>query len=61
MTERCESMERKQWRNEGLRSLKEALPRLREDNLEKAARSYKATPGVDCDGLHPKDPPDISK
>ena len=40
----------KPWRNEESRG----LPRLKEENLEKAARSYKATEGVGCDGFHPK-------
>ena len=34
--------------------LGEGLPRLREDNMEKAARSYKAVTGVGCDGFHPR-------
>ena len=34
--------EDKPWRNEELRSTEEGLPRLKEERLERAARSYKA-------------------
>ena len=47
-------MEDKPWRNMELRSLEERLPRPKDENLEKAARSNKATAGVGCDGFCPK-------
>ena len=42
------------WRSEELRSLEEGMPRFKESDSEKAARSYKATTGVGCDGFHPQ-------
>ena len=36
------------WRNEELNNLEQDLPRLRESDLEKASRSYKAKTGVGC-------------
>ena len=56
-----QDLDDKPWRNEELRSLEEGLPRLREDNLEKAARSDKAAIGVGCVGYHPRVPPDLSQ
>ena len=41
--------------------LEEGLPRLREQNLESAARSYKAATGMGCAGFHPKVPQDWPK
>ena len=41
-------------KNEELRKWEEALPRLKEDELEKVSRLYKAKTGVGCDGFHPK-------
>ena len=47
----------KPWRIEELRCSEKRLPRLREDNLEKAAANiYKAAMGVGCDGFHSKVP-----
>ena len=43
------------------RKLEEALPRLKECDLERASRLYKAKTGVGCDGLHPKVPLDLTK
>ena len=44
-------MEDKPWRNEQLRSLEERLPRLKEETLEQAVESCKATENVGCDGF----------
>ena len=38
-----------------------ALPRLKEGDLDKASRLYKAKTGVGCDGFHPKVPLDFTK
>ena len=56
-----QDLEDMRWRKEDLRSLEEGLPRLKEGNLERAARSYKATSGVDCDGFTLKFREDVSK
>ena len=45
----------KPWRNEELRSSEEGLPRLREENLEKAASKYNATKGVGGGWIAPQD------
>ena len=37
------------------------LPRLKECDLEKAPRMYKAKTGVGCDGFHPNVPLDLTK
>ena len=47
-------MKNKPWRNEELKKGEEALPRLKEGDLENASRLYKAKNGVECDGFHPK-------
>ena len=47
-------------RNEELRSLGKGLPRL-EENLKRAARSYKAATGVGCDWFHSKVPLDLQR
>ena len=41
--------------------MEEALPRLKESDLEKASRFYKAKTGVGSDGFHPKVPLDATK
>ena len=41
--------------------LEEALPRLKECDLEKASRLYKAKAGEGCDGFHPKVILDLTK
>ena len=41
-------------RHEELRSLEEVLTRLKEENFDKAARSYKAATGVDRDQFRPQ-------
>ena len=40
--------------NEELKNLEEALPKLKECDLEKVSRLYKAKTGVGCDRFHPK-------
>ena len=40
--------------NEELKRLEEALPTLKECDLEKVSKLYKAKTGVGCDGFHPK-------
>ena len=42
--------------NEELKKSEEALQRLKECDLEKASRLYKAKTGVGCDGFHTKIP-----
>ena len=37
------------------------MPSLKESDLEKAARNYKAKTGVGCDGFHPKVPLDHTR
>ena len=54
-------MQNKPWRNEELKECEEALPRLKEDDLDKATREKKAKTRVGCDGFHPKVPPDLTK
>ena len=54
-------MEDTPWKNEGLKKLEEALPRLRECDLDKASRLYKTRTGVGCDGFHPKVSLDLTK
>ena len=49
------------WRNEELKTCEEALPRLKEGDLEKVSGLYKAKTGVGCDGFHPKVPLDLTK
>ena len=49
-------MEEKQWKNEGLRKLEEALPRFFDCELEKVSILYKAKAPVGCYGFHPKVP-----
>ena len=38
--------------HEEMKKLEEALPRLKECELEKASRLHKAKTGVGCDGIH---------
>ena len=54
--EEIQNMQNKLWRNEELKECEEALPRLKEGDLEKAARSYKAKTGVGRDGFRPTVP-----
>ena len=50
-------MQNKPWRNEELKEFEEALPRLKEGDLDKASRVYKAKTG----GFQPKVPLDLTK
>ena len=54
-------MQDKPWRNEELKECKEALSRLKEGDLKKAFRLYKAKTGVGCARFYPKVPPDLTK
>ena len=48
-----QNMPNKPWRNEELKDYEEALPRLKEADLEKASRLYKAKTGWDVkDSTH---------
>ena len=51
--------EKNSGKNEELRKWEEALPRLKECDLEKVSRLYKARTGVGCDGFHSKVPLDL--
>ena len=53
--------ENKPQKNEELKKREEALPRLKDNDLEKASTLYKATTGVGCDGFHPKVPLDLTR
>ena len=44
--EEIQKMQNKPWRNEELKEGEEALPRLKESDLEKASRLYRAKTGV---------------
>ena len=59
--EDLQNMQNKPWRNEESKECEEALPRLKEGDLEKASRLYKAETGVGCDGFHPTVPLDFTK
>ena len=47
--------------NEEVKKLEESLPRLKECELEKASRLYKAKTGVGCNGFRSKVPLDVTK
>ena len=59
--EEIQSTQDKPWRNEEFKECEETLPRLKEGDLEKASRLYKAKTGVACDGFHPKVPLDLTR
>ena len=59
--EEVQNMQDKPWRNDELRRCEEALPRLKERDLEKTSSMYKAKTGLGCDGFHPKVPLDLTK
>ena len=59
--EEVQNMKDKPWKIEELRRWEEALPRLKECDLEKTSRMYKAKTEVGCDGFHPKVPLDLTK
>ena len=60
LLDRCEAKKKEwakpwqPWRNDELKECEEALPRLKEGDLKKASRLYKAKTGVGCDGFHSK-------
>ena len=56
-----QNQENTPWKNEELRKFEEALPRLKECDLEKASRFYEAKTGVGCDGFHPEVPLDLTR
>ena len=58
--EDVQNVEENLWKNEELRKLEEALPRLQECHLEKVSRLSKAKTRVGCDGFHPKVPLDLA-
>ena len=62
LLDRCEAKEKngKPWRNEELKECEEAVSRLKEGDLEKASRLYKAKTGVGCNGFHPNVPLDLT-
>ena len=59
--EEIHNMQNKPWRNKELKKSEEALPSLKEGDLDKASRLYKAKTGVGCDGFHPKVPLHLTK
>ena len=58
--EEVQNVEEKLLKNEELRSVEDALPRLKECHLE-VSRFCKAKTGEGCDGFHPKVPEDLTK
>ena len=58
--ENVQKVEDNPWKNEELKRLEEALPRLKESRLDEVSRLYKANTGVGCDGCHPKVPLDLT-
>ena len=59
--ESVQNLEDKPWKNEEMKRLEEALPMLKECDLEKVSRLHKAKTGVGCDGFHPKVPSDLTE
>ena len=59
--ENVQDIENELWKNEALNNLGESMPRLKESELEKASRLYKANTGEGCDGFHPKVPLDLTQ
>ena len=57
--EEIQNVQNKPWRNEELKECDKALPRMKEDDLEKASRLYKAKTRVGSNGFHPKVPLDF--
>ena len=58
--ESVKNMEDTPWKTKELKKLEEALPRLKECELEKVSRVHKAKTGVVCDGIHPRVPLDLT-
>ena len=52
--ESVQNMEDKPRKNEELKKVEEASPRLKESHLEEVSRLYNAKTGVGCYGFHPK-------
>ena len=44
-----------------MRNLEEGLPLLKEESLQRAARTYKATTCEGCDGFHARVPSNLLK
>ena len=59
--EEIQNMQNKPWRNEELKECEEELSKLKEGDLEKASRLFKAKTGVGCDGFHTKVTLDVTK
>ena len=57
----AQGMEDKLKSNEVRGSLEEGMPQLKEESLESAGRSYKATTGAACAEFHPQVLSDFSK
>ena len=53
-------MQNKPWRNKESKKCEEPFPRLKECDLDKASRLYRAKIGVGCDGFRPKVPLDLT-
>ena len=56
-----QNMQDKPWKNKELMKLEEVLSRLKECDLERTSRMYKARTGVGCDGFHTKVLLDLAK
>ena len=54
-------MDEKPWKNRELRSVEEALQKLKECHLEEVSRLYEAKTGAGCDGFHPEVTLDLTK
>ena len=52
--EEIQNMQNKSRRNEDVKKYEEAVPRLKEGDLEEVSELNKAKTGVGCDGFHPK-------
>ena len=59
--ESVQNMEDEPWKKEELEKLEEALPRLKECELGKRSRLYKACTGAGSDGFHPMVHLDLTK
>ena len=59
--EEVQNVEEKPWKNQGLKKLEEALPRLKEWKLKMVSRMYKGKTGIGCDGFQPKVSLDVTK
>ena len=59
--EDVQNLEDTPWIIKELKKLEEALPRLKECELEEVSRLYKAKIGVGCHGWHPKISLDLTR